>query len=388
MGAEETTTGESAPDNLQERRLKVLTYIAGRGMDARLEPVISSIARIGYTYPEICEVLACGPGDELDFLEFLADIGCLNREIFDKVDLCPFCLQTNLRLRRLCPFCRSSLVVQKEVLHHFRCGWVGIEEEARQATDLVCPKCHKHLRHIGVDYERASQSYYCTTCRKIFAQPLEEFLSVPCGRQIPKDGTMIQPVFIYTITLIGVEAAGRHSFDGIPVEKGIVESGLNLYTRNYIENRLTELVNRYLRYRAGFSIVLISIDRFPEWIQSSGHLVAANLFRLLASVLKGETRGVDLPGLYDDHTFILLLPQTNHKGAAVFARRYLARIKDVKHPDLTEAPTVSIAVGGCPEDGETVEEIMAALTERLEQCVSKGGNEVRGPTGKSKQKSA
>jgi diguanylate cyclase (GGDEF)-like protein len=379
MGAEEIARGASASGNLQERRLKVLTYIAGRGMDARLEPVISNLARIGYTYPDICEVLGCRPGDELDYLEFLADLGCLNREIFDKVDLCPFCLHGNLRLRRLCPYCRSSLIVQKEVLHHFRCGWVGIEEEARQATDLVCPKCHKNLRHIGVDYERASQSYYCTTCRKIFAQPLEEFLSIPCGRQIPKNGTMIQPIFVYTITLIGAEAATRQSFEGAPVERGIVESGFNLYTRSYIENRMSELVNRYLRYRAGFSALLISVDQFPEWIQDSGHLVASNLVKLLASVLKGETRGVDLPGLYDDHTFILLLPQTNRKGAATFAHRYIDRIKDVKEPSLAEAPTVSIAIADCPEDGEAVGALTDALTERLERCVSRGGNTVEGP---------
>jgi diguanylate cyclase (GGDEF)-like protein len=379
MAADASSSREAGCGNTQEHRLKVLTYLACRGSEARLEPVTSDTARIGYNYPEISEILECRPGDEIDLLECLADAGCLNRDLFDKIDLCPFCLHSNLRLRRLCPYCRSSLIMKKEVLHHFRCGWVGIEEETRHGTDLVCPKCKKHMRHIGVDYERASQSYYCTTCQKIFAQPLEEFLSVPCGRQIAKDGTMMQPVFVYTITPTGAEAADKQSFDGVPVQKGIIEGEFNLYTTKYIENRLAELVNRYLRYRAGFSTALISVDQFSAWIADRGHVVASHLVKRLASVLKGETRGVDLPGLFDAHSFIVLLPQTNGKGAAIFAQRYLDRVKDIKDPALPESPSISIAVAACPEDGEDVQSILTALTERLERCVSNGGNSVVGP---------
>jgi diguanylate cyclase (GGDEF)-like protein len=365
--------------NTGENRLKVLTYIAGCGREARVEPVISNTARMGYTYPDLCEVLDCSAGQELDLLESLADIGCLAREIHDKVDLCPFCFHSNLRLRRLCPYCRSSLIVKKEVLHHFRCGWVGIEDEVQQGTELVCPKCNKHLRHIGVDYERASESHYCATCQKIFAQPLEEFLSIPCGRQIPKENTMIQPIFVYTITPIGAEAADKQSFEGIPVRKGIIDGEFNLYTLAYVERRIEDLVNRYLRYRAGFSTLLVSVDGFSEWVAEKGLVVASSLVKLLSSILRGESRGVDLPGLYDEHTFIVLLPQTNHKGAAVFARRYLDRVKELRDPDLEEPPTVSIAVAGCPEDGEDAETILAKLTDRLGRCISRGGNDIEGP---------
>jgi diguanylate cyclase (GGDEF)-like protein len=379
MAADRGVGAQPALMNTEENRLKVLTYIAGCGREARVEPVVSSVARIGYHYPELCEVLACKPGEEFDILESLAEVGCLSREIHDKVDLCPFCLHTNLRLRRLCPYCRSSLIVKKEVLHHFRCGWVGIEDEARHGTDLVCPKCNKHLRHIGVDYERASESYYCTTCKKIFAQPIEEFLSVPCGRQIAKDGTMMQPIFVYALTPVGVEAASKQSFDGIPLQKGIIEGDFNLYTWGYMERRLAELVNRYLRYRAGFSILLISVDQFPGWVADEGHVVASNLVKVMASVLRGESRGVDLPGLFDEHTFSLLLPQTNCRGAEIFANRYMERIKDVNDPHIEGVPTVSIAIAGCPEDGEDAETLVTTLTTRLERCVTGGGNTIKGP---------
>ena len=55
-----------------------------------------------------------------------------------------------------------------------------------------------------------------------------------------------------------------------------------------------------------------------------------------------------------------------------------------KDPNLTEAPTVSMAIAGCPEDGDGVDEITGALTERLERCKSRGGNVVEGPMGNPK----
>jgi diguanylate cyclase (GGDEF)-like protein len=364
--------------NNPDSGLKVLTCLAESGCQAKIEPVVSNEARVGYSYPGIYKLLNCKPGDELELLESLAESGCLSRELFDKVDLCPYCLRNNLRLRRLCPYCRSSLIVKKEVIHHFRCGWVGIEDEAEQGTDLVCPTCSKHMRHVGVDYERAAESYYCTTCKKIFAHPVEEFLSVPCGRQIRKDGTMIHPIYRYAMTPVGAEAASKQSFDGVPLLKGIIEGQCNLYTRAYIEGRLSELINRYLRYRAGFSAALISVDQYPEWLEKKGHVAASHLIKLMSSVLKGETRGVDLQGLFDENAFVLLLPQTDARGATVFSGRYIARVKELKDSQLAEPPTVSIAIAGCPEDGDDRETIISTLVKRLEQCKTQGGNTVVG----------
>ena len=379
MAEQDTQRGQPSILTSPESGLKILSRLTESGCQSKIEPVVSSEARVGYAYPDISELLDCKAGDELELLESLTESGCLSRELVDKVDLCPYCLRNNLRLRRLCPYCRSSLIVKKEVIHHFRCGWVGIEDEAEQGTDLVCPKCSKQMRHVGVDYERAAESYYCTTCKKIFAQPVEEFLSVPCGRQIPKDGTMIHPIYRYAITPVGAEAARKQSFDGVPLLKGIIENHCNLYTRAYIEGRLAELVNRYLRYRAGFSAALISVDQYPEWVEKKGHVAASHLIKLMSSVLKGETRGVDLQGLFEEHAFVLLLPQTDAKGATVFADRYMNRIIDLKDSHLDAPPTVSIAVAGCPEDGDNREAIISILEERLERCQSQGGNTVVGP---------
>ena len=378
MSATNRSEQASNVANSEENQLRILKYLISKGADARLSPTPSSSTRIGYHYPEIVTLIGASDGEEYAVLESLSDIGCLSRELVEKVELCPYCLHASLRLRRLCPYCRSTLIMRKEILHHFRCGWVGIEEEAASGTDLICPKCKKHLRHIGVDYERASHSYYCTICRKIFSQPLEEFLCLQCKKEIPKDDTMVQPVFAYSLTPVGIEVAKSGTFDGVAITKGIVEKDLNIYTRHYIERRMRELVNRYLRYKAGFSAVLIGIDDFERYIEENGHLAARDLVKVIAAVLRGETRGVDLPGVYDQSTFILLLPQTHHKGALVLARRFAQRMKDLSIPYLKGSPKVSIAIASCPEDGEDMTSLVEVLKQRLEECRRQGGNMIKG----------
>ena len=362
-----------------ENRLKILIHMARSRATAKTDPLASSRTRVGYYHPAISELIGCEPGEEYCILETLAEMDCVARELADQVDLCPYCLHDNLRLRKLCPHCRSSLIVRKDVLHHFHCGWGGVEEEAINGTDLVCPQCERQLRHLGIDYERTSQSFFCTACRKIFTEPLEEFLSPYCGRHIQKDGTMVHPVFAYSITSTGLEVARRGTFEGVPISRGIIDRDLNIYRREYIDRRLLELVNRYLRYKAGFSLALVSVDGFDEYLASNGHLVAGELMKVLASVLKGETRGVDLPGVYNPSTFLLLLPQTGHKGALVFANRFLRRVRALDESVISEMPTISISISSCPEDGDDLVTIMTQALGRLDECRGEETDAIKAP---------
>lgn len=362
-----------------ENRLKILIHMARSRSTAKTDPVASSQTRVGYWHPAISQLIGSQAGEEYCVLESLAEMDCVARELADQVDLCPYCLHDNLRLRKLCTHCRSSLIIKKDVLHHFHCGWVGVEEEAVSGTDLVCPGCERQLRHLGVDYERTSQSFFCTSCREIFTEPIEEFLSPHCGRHIPKDGTMVHPVFAYSITSTGLEVARRGTFEGVPISRGIIDRDLNIYRLEYMDKRLLELVNRYLRYKAGFSLALVSVDGFDEYLAGKGHLQTGELMKVLASVLKGETRGVDLPGIHDPSTFVLLLPQTGHKGALVFARRFMARVKSLGESVIKDMPTLSLSISSCPEDGDDAEAIMAQARKRLNDCRREGGDTIKAP---------
>lgn len=52
-------------------------------------------------------------------------------------------------------------------------------------TGFICPKCHKTLRHIGIDYDRPASLYHCTDCDQTFLNPDTTALCTYCGTIAP-----------------------------------------------------------------------------------------------------------------------------------------------------------------------------------------------------------
>lgn len=351
----------------EENALKALSSLSKHNESEPLEPAASQTSKTGYYYKTIQEAIGCNQGEEVELLEWLADLDCLTKEVFDQLDLCCFCLSANLRMKRLCPSCHSKSVLRKDVVHHFRCGWTGIEETAREETSLVCPKCHRPMRHFGIDYDRSS-SYYCLECKRIFTQPDEVLICLDCQKQMPKQDTVLMPIYKYKITQRGIEAIKKKSLKGIMIQRGIIEMPYSLYTLRHIEDRIDELVARYHRYQAGFSLAMISANRFEKLRSDKGLAKASQVVRILSSVLVGETRKLDLPGLYDDHTFLVVLPQTGQKGAQVFARRFLSCVRNLPSSEYLKEITIAIAIATCPEDGMDKDSLLEKLQCRLESA--------------------
>ena len=56
----------------------------------------------------------------------------------------------------MCPKCKIKKLFSEYSIHHFVCGYVGPESDFFQDKKLICTKCNRELRHIGVDYDKAS----------------------------------------------------------------------------------------------------------------------------------------------------------------------------------------------------------------------------------------
>ncbi|MEM2967908.1 MAG: ATPase domain-containing protein [Candidatus Bathyarchaeia archaeon] len=75
---------------------------------------------------------------------------------------CPNCGSDKLYLHLKCPDCVSLLLEKGETLEHFSCGHVAFRPNFEHDGKLICPKCHKELRQIGVDYRQIGSWYKCS----------------------------------------------------------------------------------------------------------------------------------------------------------------------------------------------------------------------------------
>src|SRR4029079_11318273 len=89
----------------------------------------------------------------------------------------------------------------------------------------------------------------------------------------------------------------------------------------FIFDRLSEEMERALRYDQSLSVVLCDLDRFKLVNDTHGHLVGDAVLREGAAALRRCLRTGDLLGRYGGEEFLAVLPQVDLEGGRQAAER-------------------------------------------------------------------
>ncbi len=108
------------------------------------------------------------------------------------------------------------------------------------------------------------------------------------------------------------------------------------------QEQLADEVNRAGRYHTPLSLVILDIDHFKGFNDAFGHPAGDTVLKAVARILQGSARETDLVARYGGEEFVLLLPQTDAAGAALFAERLRAAIEGADWP--VRAVTASLGV--------------------------------------------
>lgn len=136
-------------------------------------------------------------------LKTLAEINIVEAEPSRSVVACPDCgcLDTILYLE--CPECESTKINKEEALEHFDCGNIDFRSKFDKGEGvLVCPKCGKKLKVIGVDYRKIENWYRCSN-KHFFGQPNFRFGCFNCNRKFSLDEANLDTLQQYTLTKSG-----------------------------------------------------------------------------------------------------------------------------------------------------------------------------------------
>lgn len=187
---------------------KILAYIRSRPKDS-FKPVQTALSSHGYTYPML--TTDSDPSlvqDQLEILGFAAKNRFVETTYDDVIYLCRNCSGGLHHYRESCPNCESSHLREEDLIHHFRCAYVGPESDFRQqefSPDLTCPKCSRKLKHIGVDYDKPSAVFNCHSCESVFQDPVIRAKCISCGQDDPVEYLVKHELFTYNITGKGIE---------------------------------------------------------------------------------------------------------------------------------------------------------------------------------------
>jgi len=136
----------------------------------------------------------------------------------------------------------------------------------------------------------------------------------------------------------------------------------------------TILVEETGRRKASFGIILVQVDEPAS--ESSDELTGA-LLRVVTGALKRSARRSDLIGRLGARGFGVVAQSTDIKGTLLLAERFRAELPDrLTIGDRAFMPTISQGLASMPGDGRTLQQVLDAASQSLDEARSRGGRTI------------
>jgi diguanylate cyclase (GGDEF)-like protein len=155
-----------------------------------------------------------------------------------------------------------------------------------------------------------------------------------------------------------------------------------LYNHGHFQRALEREVERAERYGRPVALVLIDVDDFRPYNDRYGHARGDEALKEVADLICAQSRLSDAVGRTGEDAFGVILPETDTKGAWIFAAKVCDSIAAHPFPgeagDLTATLTVSMGVASYPEDARDRLDLYDVADGALHASKFAGKNRVSG----------
>lgn len=138
------------------------------------------------------------------------------------------------------------------------------------------------------------------------------------------------------------------------------------------------LFGQAVRYKRALSLLVIDCDSLKQINDTHGHKAGDRLLVSLVRNIQDQLRHTDVLARQGGDEFLVLLPETPGAGADEVAERIRAAVEE--HPLRIESgsftSTVSIGIACYPDDGATLDLLLASADRAMYQAKQQGRNRV------------
>ncbi|MFY1598022.1 diguanylate cyclase [Micromonospora sp. WMMD737] len=145
-----------------------------------------------------------------------------------------------------------------------------------------------------------------------------------------------------------------------------------LWNYRYLKESIRREVERASRFGRMLSVLALDLDRFKDVNDTYGHAAGDAVLAEFARRVRGEIREVDLAFRQGGEEFVLLLPETDARGAAIVAERLGAAVRDTPitadghgGAAVDIGVTVSVGIAVHPDHGSTGQQVLDAADDAL-----------------------
>lgn len=153
--------------------------------------------------------------------------------------------------------------------------------------------------------------------------------------------------------------------------------------RRRFEQHIQTEWRRMSREQKPLALIIGDIDFFKAYNDFYGHQAGDNCLRLVArTLMRAAKRPGDLVARYGGEEFVVVLPNTDLKGAETVAEdiRFLIRSRRIDHKksEVDKFVTLSLGVASCiPNNSMTTDDLVKLADDALYQAKNEGRDQVR-----------
>lgn len=169
---------------------------------------------------------------------------------------------------------------------------------------------------------------------------------------LSSDGTVKHiGIIIYDVTDMAVGKSQLQEVNGQLESLSRTDRLTQLNNRGYWEECLESEHQRAMRTGAPCTLIMFDIDHFKPVNDTYGHQAGDEVIRATARMLLESKRAIDIAGRYGGEEFVIILIDTDIKGAAVFAERLRRKIaaSTVQYENVEITWTISLGLAECSE---------------------------------------
>jgi len=152
------------------------------------------------------------------------------------------------------------------------------------------------------------------------------------------------------------------------------DSLCGICNRRRFGQMLKNEINRAKRYKTKFSIIMFDLDKFKLINDSFGHETGDVVLKKTAHIVEKNIRSTDVLARWGGDEFIILLPRTENKDAAMLAEKLRTNLSSV---DIDDCPQVTGSFGVAEYiPGDSPKEVIVRADISLYRAKNSGRNKV------------
>jgi hypothetical protein len=312
---------------------KILRYIHSRDLKS-LTPFLYPNSALGYDYPFVGILFQTNLSNNTDIIAFLKKLEKENyfkSTFVDYVYQCNHCYATHLIYREVCPKCESADVEQKDLIHHFSCAYVGPKDDfTAQNHELICPKCDKRLKHIGVDYDKPSSISTCNTCEHVFQDVKINAKCTNCGHDNEVEKLLKKEISTFQVTSKTYFAA-EHGVYAFNVSLDSIQGTVPI---DVFKIMLGYEIERLKLAKINSNLACIKLLNATEIFEKLGKDTKIGLWADLIQIIRSTIKKSDILAFDSAYTLLFSLNETAFNDAQEEVRKLAILIKKLIKDNL------------------------------------------------------